>query len=731
MFHEKNVTAPVRTVSIFIKKNKMGEEEQVIHDFKQRQEQFVKMESLPSMGRMILAQAKDSKDQRPPAPPLKRRNSHQQLQFLQTAFHEQHAEESKSEEPQPPPIVDRIQSYEYDISLHHEKASSPPEEEVVVETSWEEQQDVPASDVGVVHRKQSNTETMVARTDVEPVLSPSKLSRKYKRALQSTRGIFSMGTHLGKLIVEDLKSHQLVALMLLVFSMLSETMVPAPRYNFPIGAVLISLPYKSFRGRYVMTGLGFTVLTDLYWLLRPPETSFGATFGSKAVAVSRLSLACCVMLKIWLIFSVYFYLHTDFSTNEDKAPTGKYWKRYKYFFPRQTLPRRQNLSYEVIMRIVAVLWIHCVCGTMFLLLGLIGMAAFSNSLHFIDSTFGMRLHIAMLLKALTTFSTLMAASSNIQLKGCLGLYGCFDSRQTTRKPLVKYTKSWTTRVGRFKAADTVAGVYLMLVLFSAAHRTNFYSFGQALFLTLTQAIALIVDLWSTLLLLVIYRCARSLHAIFQTSNDADIDVYMPEQLEHIYENEESSSEESSSDDDSSSSNDSSSSDEEAKEVDIQVAVNYNDWHRQFDEYGRPYLVNPETGETSWDWDVEHDVPIASTVLSSDIYLTNEEFNALWEETNTVGDFQCHVGVIPSTQDLQQHLENGLFWVVSEFSDDDYLTVYFYATMADNSSHFLAEFVFDYYHMTLHVVFKSENDQHAKEYVKLLRLKDIIGQYQPM
>ena len=556
----------------------------------------------------------------------------------------------------------------------------------------------------------------------------------------------------------------------MIFAILSECGLPSPKYNFPVGAALLSVPHYLRSGNVVIVGLLLTIVMDIFWLLRPTETSYLGTFTPRAVACSRLTLATCLVLKLWMLFSVYFYLHPT-GWNRPASPTkssrknhfgatsnSSLWNRWKFFFPRQTLPRRANLSYEVAMRVMALLWIHLICGIVLFFLSGVSFLVFWHTPHFQDRTFGMSLPIAMLLKAVTILSTFSVAMGNVHFEGCLRVFDCHKAGCVTRadldrrkkKPVVKYTKKWSKRVKWMKVFDTFCGIYLALVVYASVHQSVYYTPGITVMLALVEMIVLTLDIWSCLLILVIYRCAKSLHYMYQHGTDEDIDVYMPEQLEHTYADN-FSEEDSDEDSDSSDDNDSESSNS-SDDVQIELTGNDDDdsidWTRHFDEYGRAYLLHSETGETVWDWDKsqEDNNDIASdsssyfstashavSQLSNDAYITMEEFNTLWDRMVIVGDFQCRIQSVPTIDQLSEHLAINRFWVLHDVLHEEgrYYSVYFYATKADKTAHFLSEFVFDKHRLELHVTFKSEEEVDTTFFVRCLALKSVIGNYAPL
>lgn len=526
-----------------------------------------------------------------------------------------------------------------------------------------------------------------------------------------------------------------------MLAMVNEAVLPTPKYNFPIAAVLTQLDDRAVSGKYVLTGMCMTTLIDLFWLMRPKEASYGAYFGSGFVSYFKLTLTGCVVLKLWLIFSVYFYLHPESDT--PKKYKSRLWTSWKFFFPRQTLPRRENLSYEVVMRVVAILWIHAIGGIALLILAFITMTQYTQRYRIQNVLFGIPLHLIMLIKATSTFITLAIASGNVQWRGCLRVYGCLslpfvsrDKRQPKRKPIVKYQKSWAKRIQFFKIADVIIGAYMALVLYSTTHDTVHLPFGMVFAIGITQILGILLDVWSSLLILVVYRCAKVLHSIYKTDEHEDIDVYMPKQLDHIYDEDDSDS--SGSEDESDRSSEASDTEDQPIKVLLEPSAmnEHGTWDRHYDSYGRAYLMDPVTGFSCWDWEVDAETTQLyydcgfnlPGALSTENYISYNRFNSMWDRYDTVGNFSCTIPTIPTLEDLASHLSYNRFWVIGDHVSENYHSVYFFATLAEENRAFLAELVFDHSISELHVTFKCQARSDMNIFVQLIKLKEIIGDH---
>ncbi|KAG2825353.1 hypothetical protein PC112_g9707 [Phytophthora cactorum] len=196
-----------------------------------------------------------------------------------------------------------------------------------------------------------------------------------------------------------LSLQQGIAFLMLLAGMLSESGTPAPRYNVPIAIGLILLPateddsLQREHHRLYITGLALATAIDFVWLMRPQEGAFNGYFVESTKSFTDVGIALCSFAKISLIFCNYLELVDseppldDDSEEARKAPpipppSFRLWDKLKFFFPRRTLPRRSQLSLEVLYRVLVLAWIHLICGLLLLGLGLISTAWYSGRTQF-------------------------------------------------------------------------------------------------------------------------------------------------------------------------------------------------------------------------------------------------------------------------------------------------------------------------------------------------------------
>ncbi|ETP01640.1 hypothetical protein F441_21139 [Phytophthora nicotianae CJ01A1] len=431
-------------------------------------------------------------------------------------------------------------------------------------------------------------------SSVPPVESKHKTSTQSK-APRSLRGKLHFYCGDGKAAVGAARSarralgylslQQGIAFLMLLAGMLSESGTPAPRYNVPIAIGLILLPaaeddsVQREHHRLYITGLALATAIDFVWLMRPQEEAFNGYFVESTKSFTDVGIALCSLAKISLIFCNYLELVDteppldDDSVEARKAPqipppSFRLWDKLKFFFPRRTLPKRAELSLEVLHRVLVLAWIHLFCGILLLGLGLISTAWYSGRTQFRVNPVGIPLYIMLLLKSATTLLTYLTVSHRINYDACLELYGLRSRESNSRvrevegvqirlpqEPVLAYNRAWLHRVQRAKALDGIAGGYLLLV-FYAALRSGQVVGGRGVpaMLACIALVQLVLDVWTPLLILVAGRCGLALYALHHRGIPGT-DPLFPPQLRWD-DSDEDSDDSDSSDDDSDGSDDS-------------------------------------------------------------------------------------------------------------------------------------------------------------------------------
>lgn len=384
----------------------------------------------------------------------------------------------------------------------------------------------------------------------------SRSAQSVRHSLRSVRQIY-----------RHLSFQQKSAFLLILAGMLSESATPAPRYNVPIGIGVFMTSTSRFDHRMVVSGLCLAILIDFTWLLRPQEAGFNGYFQIKYDNFMHASLGICTLVKVWLVFSTYFDLGPEPPLAQSPAepsiegtpqapstrPHHPVWHHIKFFFPRKTLPRSSHLSFEVLMRTLALIWIHGLCGLALFVLGILSTMFYTGRVQFRSMAFGAPLHLMMLFRSATTLASYVVATQHMNYNGCLKLFGCHKLAEYDDGGcdiVLKYNKRWLQHVQRAKALDAVVGVYFLLVFYSAFHSGQFFAgSGLTAVLIITALIVLVLDFWAPLLLMVVAKCGAVLH-VHHKRGTVDVDPYYPNQLEWEDEDDKEVEDASSSDDDS-------------------------------------------------------------------------------------------------------------------------------------------------------------------------------------
>lgn len=434
------------------------------------------------------------------------------------------------------------------------------------------------------HQHHSHHHHQKRPQSVASAVAPRSLDGKL--AFYASKGYQSVRHSLRSVrqIYRHLSFQQKSAFVLILAGLLSESATPAPRYNVPIGIGVFMTSTSRFDHRMVVSGLCLAILIDFAWLLRPQEAGFNGFFKVQYDNLMHASLGICTLVKVWLVFSTYFDLGPELPPLAAPAPSPPdpsveltppprphhpVWHHVKFFFPRKTLPRSSHLSFEVLMRTLALIWIHGLCGVALFVLGILSAMFYTGRVQFRSMAFGAPLHLMMLFRSATTLATYVVATQHMNYNGCFKLFGCHKLAEYDEGGgsdiVLKYNKRWLQRVQRAKALDAIVGVYFLLVFYAAFHSGQFFAgSGLTAVLVITALIVLVLDFWTPLLLMVVAKCGAVLHAHHKRGT-VDVDPYYPNQLE--WEDEEDDKDDddnessASNDNDGSSSDGSSSSDE--------------------------------------------------------------------------------------------------------------------------------------------------------------------------
>ncbi|OQR83048.1 hypothetical protein ACHHYP_15162 [Achlya hypogyna] len=584
-----------------------------------------------------------------------------------------------------------------------------------------------------------------------------RVIRRHKRVLMTTsHSLWAFLSYWVRTLL-SLHTHEWMAYLLIVFGLIGECTTPGPRYNVAIGTLLLTVPVKKIELHLTTTGMVFAIVVDLFWLCRPDELSYSATFPWQLTSFCRVWGSLCMLLKVWLSLSVYWYLEPQLKTAPSERPPKPQhlkWQvvldRARFFFPTTVLPPPAQMSRAVLLRIVALLYIYCVGGAVLFALGIVSCFSFTMYPQFQQTPLGIPLHYMILASGAATTATLLLFLSNLHtpIWRCLSLLWRLSSYTG---PLVHwhgvgYTNdlNWIKMVTTAKLVDSCCGLYLLLVLYGAFHHgSSFYS-GVTAVLVLATAITVLLQAWVPLLLLVLYKFIGTME---QTHRDFDSYHLLPRNWaaeDHATDaeadgtNASSASEASSSDESSSSDSSSSTGDHDAQSHHRRRRRNTTKrqepgvvapdvWLRYHDAYHRAYVRNSVTGETFWD-DAGGSFDDASP-LSSTMYLTHDDFKYLWNSLEYAGGFACRIHVLPTVEALTEHLAACRFYVITDgMASETVRAVYFYAVHTASLAHFLGAFLLDSLSQELEAKFKCDQPEMLPAIVQCLQLKALLGEY---
>ncbi|EQC35219.1 hypothetical protein SDRG_07448 [Saprolegnia diclina VS20] len=589
--------------------------------------------------------------------------------------------------------------------------------------------------------------------------------RKHKRVLLATsHSLFAFASFWFRTLV-SLHTHEWMAYLLIVFGLLGECTTPGPRYNVAIGALLLTVPVKKIELHLTTTGMVVAILVDLFWLCRSDERSYGAIFPWQLTSFCRVWTALCMLLKVWLSLSVYWYLDPQLKTTPSQRPLKPFhlkWQvlldRARFFFPTTILPPPTQMSRAVLLRIVALLYIYCLGSVVLLFLGIIACFSFTMYPQFQVASLGIPLHYMLLTSGVASMAALLLFLSNLHtpIWRCLSLLWRLASYTG---PLIHwhgvgYTNdlNWIKMVTIAKLVDACCGLYLFLVLYASFHQgTSFYG-GVTALLLIATGFNVLLQCWVPLLLLVLYKFISVME---QTHRDYDTYHLLPRNWDaedHAVENS-SSDDEDASDSDGTNESSSSSASSASSESDSAPSISENEadssharrrrrharpsappadvWVRHHDAYDRAYVRNTITGETFWD---DEDAPANedASPLSCTLYMTHDDFKYFWNSLEYSGGFACRICGLPTVEALTEHLAACRFYVITDgMASETIRAVYLYAIHSATMAHFLGAFLLDSLSNELEAKFKCDQVEMVPEIVQCLQLKVLLGDYEQL
>lgn len=474
----------------------------------------------------------------------------------------------------------------------------------------------------------------------------------------------------------------------------------------------MQLSTPSLRQWPVLLGITTTILLDVFWLVLPRTLSYFGFHTSYYQVVAQGTLVCGLGLKLVLIGSVYMNL------NIREPPTPKRsWKwiqksKWKFFFPRQTLPiSRARCCDEISMRVLSLVWLYMISAFAGLIMSCVVYTHYRTYPPFRDQTLGLGLPLALVFKCCTMVLTLALSSTHVSLsqslwilrkcpKICRGLVHPSRHDIRHRPPVLRLKRRWNRRLCGFKILDVALSAYFMMILISAAHHRD-YPWSSSTSLSCVFLVGVLVhvliDFWASLLWLVLYGCVVELyrHERLEEKATEMLLIYLDRRFISSSDEEEDSSlsdDESSDDDDDSSSNDSSSS-SAAETYLTEVAL----------DFAVPPPQNP---------------------------LSHQAFQRVWSECGEIhGEFRCDIRShdCPSMEDIVSHFEAQAFVVAH--AQDWYLEFYVQDASSFNFS-FLGTFSLSYSNddtsvVALEAQFKAQDRTHVPHYVQSLELRKIF------
>ncbi|KAH7492567.1 uncharacterized protein KRP23_1472 [Phytophthora ramorum] len=454
------------------------------------------------------------------------------------------------------------------------------------------------------------------------------------------------------------------------------------------------------------------------------EGAFNGYFVEATKSFTDVGIAACTC-QVSLIFCSYLELiDTEAPLDEDSEearklprippPNFRLWDKLKFFFPRRTLPKRAQLSLELLHRVLVVAWIHLVCGALLLALGLIAtMCGQVIGGRGVSAILGCIAVVQLVLDVWTPLLILVAArcGSALQALHHRGIPGT--------DPLFPPQLRWEDSDEEDDSSDDTGDSdddseadsddldgdqsYHSSSSSGDADRTPAERRERRL-----------------------RHRQRRLESLRSSPREPQLPIVDADAVEG---NETARS---------------------ARDIatarDVVEGANSSGkgaWVRHWHEASRKaYLVHSITGEAVWEIPKNAATtpapPREVDRVDDRAPLTPEAFDEHWDDLADGGGFVCRVSRIPDSVVLAQHLQTQDFTIVSDglrpTGAYQQRTVLFYAEDGEEDEElglmFMGEFTFDSLSLKLRARFRCGEPEQIVPFVRRLQLKEIVGAYAP-
>lgn len=529
-----------------------------------------------------------------------------------------------------------------------------------------------------------------------------------------------------------------LCLLSLALSFAVDLYPSAPQYNTVYAAASLWMAanmgrWEALGGRtlyYVYSLLSlFLLAMDVGFLAGGTRVSAVANLldpfgpdGMGAQVAAGMDTAAVIGVGILVAVKVLAWQAILASSPQGRTTLGVLWRRLRLFLPIWGEPSR--LTKEVYDRIIALAWLHLLASVGLLLTAGITGFTMDWAPQFGAAGVGATLSLLCFLKAITLSLVVMGLFRNMDLALCLNVFGCMAcadrwhrarERRRRRKHGTHYPKiilEWDYIMGCcwVKVVDMCLGVWVWCAIaWSWDPSLEFHDRWNVrmllAFVTVTQ---FFTDIWSIFLgavicLLVSQHLLRKAHTRARVlggdARDAESDGVNSDLL------------------DSDSGSEHSGSGGEHSMDDGPHAISSQ-------------RVNIELAQG--DADLEAPLPgtARSIILDPGKHIHDEEFHNLWSQLKLSGSFRVRLATVPPLHVLTGHLHSQGFVVVASGAVADTNKVYASAS-SDGGVIFLMEMLIEKAVHELTASFKCQQPDMTPSFVRHLRLRDILGEHQPI
>ncbi|CAM9141602.1 unnamed protein product [Chrysoparadoxa australica] len=559
-----------------------------------------------------------------------------------------------------------------------------------------------------------------------------------------------------------------MCLLLVLLSFLLDLYPAVPQYNTAFAAASLwasthvdnnkALAKRSFYYIFSVVAL-MTVFFDLNFMTSPEQAfnimelknPLGLAGADAAEKNERMFAMATTLMCIQLLVKVLAWQSLLATSPQGRKALTLVWRRLKLFLPMWGEPRR--LTKDVYNRIVALFWLHIIAAGF--LVGIAGITGFGFDWapQFASGQgAGASLSVLCLLKFFSLCFVCMALFRNMDVALTLNVFGCLvcaqkwhSTREIRRKkkhgvayPKVLLEWDYILWCSYLKLFDLCIGLWVWVALGWSWDPVREFSerWNVQVLLTVVTCIMFVTDIWSVFLGIAVcmqisqylLRKGKRRERGEEGEYDGDVEIAEDGTRKGGSKNRDTDDSESQSEENTDSDVDSDAENIWKEGKDDVTAPMPHSTHPYFGKQPLGHVDISARSDASGDSYAAEALPLVKGFT-----IRPDTFRAQWDTLPMAGSFRCRVQALPSIMDVTSHLQRRNIFVVASGVVNTQIKFYACAkclhSPGDEGVLFMLEMVLERDMYELTVSFRSHSKELTPRFVKHLRLKDCMGDYQ--